>query len=107
MAQAVVYVTAASREQALAIGRTVVAERLAACVNVLGPITSIYRWEGLVHEEEEVGFLLKTRGDLVEALSERVKALHDYECPCVVAIPIDGGNPAFLAWIDAECADAG
>jgi periplasmic divalent cation tolerance protein len=103
MAEVLVYVTATSRDQALVIGRTVVEERLAACVNVLGPIASIYRWEGQVCEEEEVAFLVKTRTELVQALSERIKALHDYDCPCVVAIAIAGGNPDFLAWIGEQC----
>lgn len=105
MGEVLVYVTAVSRDQALAIGRTLVDERLAACVNVLGSIASIYRWEGQVCEEEEVAFLVKTRTDLVPALAERIKDLHDYDCPCVVAIDITGGNADFLAWIGEQCLD--
>ena len=70
MAEVLVYVTAASRDHALLIGRQLVEERLAACVNVLGPIASIYRWEGEVCEDEEVAFIVKTRTELVTALSE-------------------------------------
>lgn len=105
MAEVLVYVTAASRDHAVLIGRTLVQERLAACVNVLGPIASIYRWEGEVFEEEEVAFLVKTRSGLVQALSERIEDLHDYETPCVVAVEIAGGNPEFLAWIGKQCLD--
>ncbi len=105
MAEVLVYVTAASRDHALLIGRTLVEERLAACVNVLGSIASIYRWEGEVCEEEEVAFIAKTRAELVSALSERVHDLHDYETPCIVAVDITGGNPEFLAWIAGQCLD--
>ena len=105
MAEVLVYVTAASRDHAVLIGRTLVEERLAACVNVLGPIASIYRWEGEVCEEEEVALIAKTRTDLVPALSERVHDLHDYDTPCVVAVEIAGGNPDVLAWIGEQCLD--
>jgi periplasmic divalent cation tolerance protein len=105
MAEVLVYLTAASRDHAVLIGRTLVQERLAACVNVLGPIASIYRWEGEVCEEEEVAFIAKTRAELVSVLSERVHDLHDYETPCVVALAISDGNPEFLAWIGEQSLD--
>lgn len=99
------YVTAGSHDDALRIARAVVAEQLAACANVIGGMTSVYRWDGAVQEDAEVVLLLKTRAELVERLTARVVALHSYDCPCVVALPIEGGNPAFLRWIDAETAD--
>ena len=102
MPATLVYVTASSREEALKISRTVVEERLAACANVFQPITSVYWWEGKVQEEGETSFILKTRADLVEALTQRVRGLHSYTCPCVVALPIAAGNPAFLSWIENE-----
>ncbi len=102
MPATLVYVTASSREEALKISRTVVEERRAACANVFQPITSVYWWEGKVQEEGETSFILKTRADLVEALTQRVRALHSYTCPCVVALPIAAGNPAFLSWIENE-----
>jgi len=104
MAQCIVYMTAADREEALRIGRALVAENLAACVNVLGEITSVYRWKGAVQEDGEVAFIAKTTRDKVPTLSERVQALHSYDCACVVALPIEQGNPAFLQWIDDEVA---
>lgn len=99
-----IYVTAGSVEEAKAIGRVLVDERLAACVNILPPILSLFRWEGAVREEAETAFLAKTSADRVAALTERVRALHSYSCPCVVALPIEGGNAAFLDWIVSETA---
>lgn len=102
MSATLIYVTAANREEALAIARAVVEERLAACANLLAPITSVYRWQGTVQEDTEVAMILKTQCELVERLTERILALHSYECPCVVALPITAGNPAFLNWIRNE-----
>jgi len=101
-----VYMTAGSRDEALMIGRALVTEKLAACVNVLGPMTSVYDWQGETHEDAEVAFLAKTRRELVPRLSERVQALHSYDCACVVAVPIQGGHPPFLAWIGEQTAGA-
>ena len=100
------YVTAPSREAALAIGRAVVAERLAACANVVDGAASVYWWRGKLEEAREAVLILKTRAELVERLTARVKALHSYQCPCVVALPIAGGNPEYLDWIAAETAPA-
>lgn len=97
-----IYVTAPNQDEALGLAQALVGERLAACANVLGPITSVYWWDGKLNQDAEVALVLKTRADLVEALTARVRELHPYDCPCVVALPIDGGNPAFLSWIAAE-----
>ncbi len=97
-----VYVTASSRDEAVRIGRTVVQERLAACANVIDGLTSVYWWEGAVQEDPEAALILKTRADLVQRLTSRVRELHSYTCPCVVALPVLGGNPDFLAWIREE-----
>lgn len=102
MSNSLVYVTVPTREEALKIGRTVVAERWAACANVLAGITSFYWWEQSLQEDAESVLILKTRSDLVAALTERIKELHSYACPCVVALPIHGGNAAFLDWIGGE-----
>lgn len=96
------YVTAGSRNEAVDIGRTMVEERLAACANVIGPMTSIYRWQGAINQDDETVLVLKTATALVEAATTRILSLHSYTCPCVIALPIDGGNPDFLAWIAAE-----
>lgn len=100
-----IYMTAGSREEALKIGRTLVEERLAACVNVLGGMTSLYWWNDAVQEDEEVAFLAKTRQGLVDPLIERVKALHAYDCPCIVSLPITDGNVAFLQWIQDQTSE--
>jgi periplasmic divalent cation tolerance protein len=102
MPATLVYVTASSKDEAIKIARIVVEERLAACANVFQPITSIYWWEGKMQEEGETSFILKTRAELVEALTQRIRALHSYSCPCVVALPVAAGNPAFLSWIENE-----
>lgn len=97
-----VYMTAGDREEALRIGRALVAEKLAACVNILGPTTSIYQWQGSVEESSEVAFVAKTTIDRMESLQRRVQDLHSYACPCIVAMPIEAGLPAFLDWIVDE-----
>jgi periplasmic divalent cation tolerance protein len=94
-----VYVTAASRDEALGIGRAVVGERLAACANVIDGMRSIYRWNDEIRDEGEAVLILKSLAAALPALTERIKALHSYDCPCVVALPVAGGNAAFLDWI--------
>jgi periplasmic divalent cation tolerance protein len=99
-----VYITASSRQEALSIGRAVVGERLAACANVLDGMTSVYWWQQSLQEDGEASLILKTRSDLIERLTARVKQLHSYDCPCVVAMPIVAGNPAYLDWVVGETA---
>ena len=102
MSAAIVYLTAGSREEALTIGRALVEERLAACVNLLDNMTSLYWWQGKIEEGSEVVLIAKTRQDLVEPLIERARALHSYEVPSIVSWPIASGNPAYLDWIIDE-----
>lgn len=102
MKAAFCYVTCPSKEEALAIARELMAERAIACANILPDMSSIYRWEGELHEASEVVLILKTRAGLVERVIERVRALHSYECPCVAVLPVVAGNPAYLDWIAAE-----
>jgi periplasmic divalent cation tolerance protein len=97
-----VYITAPDKAAALTIGRALVDARLAACANVFDGMTSVYRWQGRVQEDGEAVLIAKTREDLVPALTEKVRALHSYECPCVVALPVVGGSQPFLDWIEAE-----
>jgi periplasmic divalent cation tolerance protein len=96
----VVLVTAGSADEAARIGRTLVDERLAACVNVVGPIRSIYRWEGAVEEAAEHLLVIKARRADLGALDARVRALHSYEVPEVLALPVAGGSARYLAWLD-------
>lgn len=97
-----VYITALDADQALAIGRVLVHERLAACINVLPGMTSIYRWQGVVEEAREAVLIAKTRADRITALTERVRSLHTYRLPCVVALTIDGGDADYLDWLARE-----
>ncbi len=97
-----VYVTVPDKAEALRIGRILVEERLIACANILDGLTSIYWWDGAIQQGPEAAFIAKTRAGLVEALTDRVRQLHPYEVPCVVALPVAAGNPDFLDWITAE-----
>ena len=102
MENCLVYITAANANEAVAIGRDLVDRKLAACANVHSPVVSIYRWRGVIQQDNEVVLIAKTRRDLVDDLSVRVAEIHSYDCPCVVAIPIAGGHAPFLEWISAE-----
>ena len=97
----VVLVTAANAEEGARLGRTLVEERLAACANVIGPIRSIYRWEGAVEEADEHLVLLKARGADVLALETRVRAIHSYDVPEVLALAVAAGSAPYLAWLTA------
>lgn len=97
-----VLVTAAGEEQAAAIGRALVEERLAACANIVPRIRSIYRWKGQLFDERECLILMKTKTALFEALKSRVRELHGYEVPEIVALPIARGLPEYLDWVVAE-----
>ena len=94
--------TAGSRDEARKIGKELVISRLAACVNILDNMNSFYLWDGKVQDDTEVVMIAKTTEDQVPALVEKVKSLHSYECPCIVSIPVSGGNQAFLDWIAEE-----
>ncbi len=83
------------------IAEALVAEQLAACVNILGPMRSIYRWEGQVQRDEEHLLIIKTRADLFARLAARVHALHSYRTPEVIALPITAGSEAYLDWLRA------
>ena len=88
-----------AQSDAQKIARTLVEERVAACVNIVPGITSIYRWKGAVEQEGEVLLVIKTIGERVEQLKARLVELHPYELPEVVVLPIAGGHAPYLAWI--------
>lgn len=96
-----VYVTAADAEEAKRIGRALVEENLAACVNVLAPHTAIYRWKGKLEEGGEHAFLAKTTSGRFEAFRARIRALHSYDLPCIVAFAAETGDAGFLDWVRA------
>ena len=95
-----VYAVFANAEEAERIGRTVVEDRLAACVNILGPIRSIYRWKGQIETADENAAIFKTRHDRADALITRIAALHSYDVPCVVTWPIDKVLSTYADWVD-------
>ena len=94
-----VYVTTASPEEAEKIGRAAVGERLAACANILPGMQSIYRWQGVIESASETVLILKTQRTRLNELTRFIRERHSYDCPCVVALPIEGGNPAYLDWL--------
>lgn len=87
---------------ARALAEHIVAERLAACVNILAPCRSVYRWQGKLEDAEEVPVLIKTSADRYAALEAAIRARHPYELPEIVAVPISRGLPAYLSWLTAE-----
>lgn len=102
----VLLVTASGPAEGEAIAEALVGERLAACVNRLDGVRSVYRWQGAVERAGESLLIVKTRRDLVEAVTARVRALHSYTVPEVIALPVVAGNPDYLAWLTAESGPA-
>lgn len=98
----VVLMTASSQEEAERIAHTLVAEMLAAGVNVVPGVASVYRWAGEVRRAQEWLLVAKSRRDTLDDLVRRVQALHSYEVPQIIALPLVGGSEAYLCWIDRE-----
>ena len=99
-----VYAVFANAEEAERIGRSVVEERLAACINILGPIRSIYRWQGSVESATEVAAILKTTDTAANALIARIAALHGYDVPCIVTWPVDKVLASYADWVEDSTA---
>lgn len=98
----IVYITTKNRDEALQIGRNLVEDRLAACVNIIDKMHSIYWWEGEIQDDDESVLIAKTSPEKIDALTARVKERHSYTCPCVIAIPVEKGNEDYLNWIYRE-----
>jgi periplasmic divalent cation tolerance protein len=96
-----VYVVFADTTEAERIGRVVVDERLAACINILAPCRSIYRWQGKIEEAEEAPAVLKTEIGKTDALIDRIAALHSYDVPCITVTPIDRLLRRYADWVEA------
>lgn len=99
MGVSILFVTVGRAEEASMIARTLVAEKLVACVNMVPQIRSIYWWKGEVCDDQELLLIMKTRSSLVDAVQQRVQGLHSYEVPEIIAMPIAGGLPAYLEWV--------
>ncbi len=98
----VIFVTAGSEAEAEKIATALVEEQLAACVNILSPIRSLYRWEGKVADDREWLLLIKTRAERFAAVEAKVKALHSYQVPEVIALPIVAGAEGDIRWLRGE-----
>jgi periplasmic divalent cation tolerance protein len=98
----VVLVTASSKEEAEKIVRRLLKERLIACANIIGPVQSLFWWQGKIDEAQEHLILMKTRKDLFSKLSEKVKALHSYQIPEIIAVPIVEGFKPYMEWLESS-----
>ena len=97
-----IYVTMPDKEQARDLGRFLVQSRHAACVNIFDHMNSMYFWEGEFQDDQEAVLIAKTTEEKTAELIEAIKARHSYDCPCIVSLPITGGNSAFLTWIGEQ-----
>ena len=102
MSAVLVYITCRNKSEAKRVGEILIQSRLAACVNIIDEMRSMFWWEGKIAQDEETILLAKTQVGLVGQLTEKVRSVHSDECPCVLAIPIIDGNPDFLRWIQTE-----
>jgi len=102
MSAVLVYMTAKDRQEAERVGQALIESRLAACVNIIDGMQSMFLWQEAVQQDQETVLIAKTKVGLVSELTRKVKAVHSYDCPCVVALPVIDGNPEFLDWIQEE-----
>jgi periplasmic divalent cation tolerance protein len=102
MAVLVVFSTFPSPDKAAEVARTLVTEQLAACVNLLGPVRSIYRWQGEINDDTETLAVIKTTSERFEAMKARLVELHPYEVAEVIALPVEAGHAPYLAWVADE-----
>jgi periplasmic divalent cation tolerance protein len=102
MSVVVVLSTFPSSEKAAEIARVLVDERLAACVNLVPAVRSIYRWQGAIHDAAEVLAIVKTTAERVDALRDRLIALHPYDVPEAIVLPVTDGHAPYLAWVTGE-----
>lgn len=101
----VVFTTCGSEDEARSLASTLIEKHLAACVNITAPVTSVYRWKGVVEEAKEWLLIIKTRREKFEDVRVLLEAAHSYELPEVLALPVVEGSPTYLAWLDAETAE--
>jgi periplasmic divalent cation tolerance protein len=100
MGEIVVFITASDEEEASKIARALVEERLAGCVNIIKDIRSIYSWQGKIEDEKEVFMVVKTQKTLFDSLMKRIKELHSYTVPEIIALPIIQGSEDYLKWLN-------
>lgn len=98
----VVYVTVGSSDEGNRLAHILVEERLAACVNRIGPVRSVYRWQGKIEQSDEELLIIKTKRELFDRLKKRVEGLHSYSVPEIIALPILEGSEGYLKWMEEE-----
>ena len=97
-----IYMTVGNKEEARKIGKELVTSRLAACVNILENMNSLYMWDEEIQDDTEVVMIAKTTEERIPQLVEKVNSLHSYDCPCIVSLPVVNGHQPFLDWIARE-----
>ncbi|MBI2966533.1 MAG: divalent-cation tolerance protein CutA [Bacteroidetes bacterium] len=97
-----VYITAADSREARKIGYELVQSRLAACINIFPQMKSIYRWQGKIEQSNEVVMIAKTKKALFKKVEKKVLSMHSYSCPCIIKIPVSGGNKKYMKWLLGE-----
>jgi periplasmic divalent cation tolerance protein len=97
----IVLVTTASKQEAKKIAQRLLKQKLIACANIIGPVSSLFHWSGKTETAEEYLVFMKSRRDLFDKLAETVKALHNYEVPEILVLPIVGGSEEYLSWLDS------
>jgi periplasmic divalent cation tolerance protein len=102
-----VIVTADSEDWLVSFTRSLVQDRLVACGQHIGPIRSIYRWDGTIHDNGEMRVALHTRSSLVQEVIDRARQSHPYDVPCVLALPVQAGNPDYVRWVIEETSKPG
>ena len=99
--------TAPDEQTATDLARRLVEEKLAACVNIIGPVRSIYRWDGRIEDEAELQLAIKSHASRADALTAWIGKNHPYDEPELLFLPVEGGAPGYLAWVAAQCAPSG
>ena len=100
-----VIITADDEEWLITFTRSLLDVRLVACGHI-APITSIYRWDGRIHDDREMRVALHTRSSLVQEVIDRTRQAHPYEVPCILAIPVETGNPDYVQWVISETTES-
>jgi len=100
----VVYITAPGEEEAASLARALVEAKLAACANIVSNVRSIYSWQGNIEDDRELLMIVKTQRHLFDRLAAKVREIHSYDVPEIIAIPIVEGSPDYLRWLQ-ECTD--
>jgi periplasmic divalent cation tolerance protein len=102
MTHTIIISTVADQATAELIARRVLQQRLAACINIIPGVTSIYRWQGEIEKSSELILLIKSRADHIDAITETIRSLHPYQLPEIIALPLTAGLPAYFDWIDNQ-----